>query len=56
MGELKVFRQGGSNHSANHANVWSKSDDQGEAWKMASVDVELTTPKDMVSAAIHDQP
>ena len=56
MGDLKVFRQGGSNYTATHVNVWSMSDDQGEDWKMALVDVELTTPKDMVSVATHEQP
>ena len=56
MGELELYRQGGSNYTTTHVNVWSMADDQGEDWKRASIDVELTTPKDMVSVVIRDQP
>jgi len=54
MGQLKVFRTRGPEFSADDADVWSISGEQGDTWKMVSVDVDLVRTEDRVSAAVYD--
>ena len=49
MGQLKLFRQSGSDYSANHIVDWSITGEQGDVWKKVSVNVNLSKREERVS-------